>query len=598
MHRVARLCGSTGVVRSRACGRQVRALARPLPEDGRTLADFLVEGRQNIVIDESKPHFEPLQPALVAKLHTTTASEAPKLYWLETYGCQMNVSDTEIVRALLKKDGWQSAESVEEATLVLLNTCAIRENAEQRIWNRLDELRALKRKRRMHFRKRGGDPRLMVGVLGCMAERLKMRLLESDKSVDMVVGPDSYRDLPRLVSEVFNTGVAALNTQLSLDETYADITPVREGNNGVSAFVSVMRGCNNMCTYCIVPWTRGRERSRDPDSIEREVRELANMGYREIVLLGQNVNSYNYVDEEHLLKDDTVSTVDGFSTVYKAPRRGIQFAELVRRVARADRRVRVRFTSPHPKDFPDELLQVIAEEPNVCKSLHLPAQSGNTECLDRMGRGYSREAYLKLATHIRQVIPDVTLSSDFISGFCGETEEEHQDTLTLFDAVQFEHAYMFHYSMREKTKAHRRYKDDVPLDVKKRRLGEVIERYRENKLRRLKAQGGKIHLVLLDREARKWLSKDSDIKVRQLYGRSDNNFSVIIEVPDDLQVPVFAHNGTHNESTNESRMPQIGDFVAVRIREAPSGLTLRGDVMGISDSPIFCADEWEHLLPL
>jgi MiaB/RimO family radical SAM methylthiotransferase len=374
----------------------------------------------------------------------------------------MNVADSELVHGVLQKAGFRSVASETDADIVLLNTCAIRDKAEARIWTRLHQLRALKKTTAAAA---ASNSRVVIGLLGCMAERLKDQLLEKDRLVDVVCGPDAYRALPRLLADVADDdGATAINVQLSVDETYADIAPVRESTNGVAAFVTIMRGCNNMCTYCIVPFTRGRERSRPLDSIVRECVDLYARGYREVTLLGQNVNSYNFVDGE-APTDEAPSQLtprDGFKTVYKAPQRGVTFAELVDAVSAAVPNMRIRFTSPHPKDFPDELIELVRSRPNVCAQLHVPAQSGSSTVLERMRRGYTRETYLALVSHIRERIPGVALSTDMISGFCGETPAEHADTISLMREVAFEQAFLFAYSLREKTPAHRRYTDDVP----------------------------------------------------------------------------------------------------------------------------------------
>ena len=402
--------------------------------------------------------------------------------FIETYGCQMNVSDTEVVRALLNEAGYARAMAADSADVVLINTCAIREGAEAKIWNRLRELRAIGSRDRRTRAERGDPPRL-VGVLGCMGERLKGKLLEAERLAHVVCGPDAYRSLPRLLAQA-GTGQPSLDVALSIDETYADVAPVREGRDGVSAFVSVMRGCNNMCSYCIVPFTRGRERSRPGASIMAEVDRLAEEGYKEVTLLGQNVNSY--ADSSEGASSPLPELREGFKAkVVAAPPRTLtrrrrltarvsphatrmclvaqvppakgdtRFAEMISVLAEKHPEMRFRFTSPHPKDFPDPLLHAIAEHPNVCNSLHIPAQSGSTAVLEAMRRGYSRETYLTLVERVRELLPGAALSSDFISGYCGETAEDHEQTLSLLREVRFEKAFMFAYSMREKTHAHR-----------------------------------------------------------------------------------------------------------------------------------------------
>jgi tRNA-2-methylthio-N6-dimethylallyladenosine synthase len=404
-----------------------------------------------------------------------------KLY-VESYGCQMNFSDSEIVASVLIKDGFQTTKVMEEADVIMVNTCAIRDNAEQRVRGRLDEFRRVKKT----------NPDLVVGVMGCMAERLKTKLLDEDKLVDIVVGPDSYRDLPNLV-RVAETGQKAVNVLLSRDETYADIAPVRLGGNGISAFISITRGCDNMCTFCVVPFTRGRERSRDPESIVNEAQQLFEDGYREVTLLGQNVDSYLWggggLKKDILAKGDLTGTVS--------------FAELMERVAQVSPLLRVRFSTSHPKDLSDDVLHVMAKYPNVCSYIHLPVQSGNSRVLELMNRGYTREWYLQRIARIRELVPECGISTDIISGFCTETEEEHQETLSLIDAAQFDFAYMFKYSERPGTLAAKKLEDDVPEDVKGRRLQEVINlqmRLSEESNRR---DIGKIFEVLIEGPSRK-----------------------------------------------------------------------------------------------
>jgi tRNA-2-methylthio-N6-dimethylallyladenosine synthase len=397
------------------------------------------------------------------------ATIMPKTYYIETYGCQMNIADSEVVASILGESGYEPVKDIKKADLILVNTCSIRENAEQRVWGRLDLFRSEKKKR----------PQVIVGVLGCMAERLKERLLESNKMVDMVIGPDAYRDLPMLV-ETASSGHEAVNVLLSREETYADISPVRLESNGVSAFISIMRGCNNMCAYCVVPYVRGAERSREPETIVREAREVFNQGYREVTLLGQNVNSYTWGGTE---------TVD--------------FATLLDRVATIDSRLRIRFSTSHPKDLSDDVLAVIAQHDNICKHIHLPVQSGSTAVLERMNRKYTREWYLGRIAAINRILPVCTLSTDIIAGFCGETEEEHQETLSLMREVGFDFAYMFKYSERPDTKAARHLKDDVPDNVKTRRLNEIIALQNELSAKSKKADIGKTFEVLVEGIAKK-----------------------------------------------------------------------------------------------
>jgi len=486
-----------------------------------------------------------------------------RTFFLETYGCQMNVSDSEVVRAVLAESGFSPSVSLDAADVVLINTCAIREGAEQRVWNRLREVNALtgrklhmKSKRRSSSDAKRAAP--MVGLLGCMAERLKGRLLEEERLVDIVCGPDAYRQLPRLLSQA-SSDQAAIDVRLSLEETYADVSPVRVADGGVSAFVSIMRGCNNMCSYCIVPFTRGRERSRPSASIAAEVSELADRGYKEVTLLGQNVNSYA-VDADCDGESTLVPPLrDGFRSMVPPAKGRLRFADLIHSLALEHPEMRFRFTSPHPKDFPDKLLRVVKETPNICEALHIPAQSGSSAVLESMRRGYSREAYLELIAQVRQVLPKASISSDFISGFCGETEKDHQETLSLLRTVRFEKAYMFAYSLREKTHAHRQLADDVPEAVKQRRLREVIAAFNEGARASNDAEVGSYHLLLVDGESKK--------SAAELVGRSDSNKRV-----------VFGNQRVRSSLTNPDASEvalHAGDFVAVHVTESLSANTLR-----------------------
>ncbi len=399
----------------------------------------------------------------------------------------MNFADTEVVNSILMEDGMDPVQTAEEADIIFVNTCSIRENAETRVWNRLKEFRSLKDEKRD----------LTVGVMGCMAERIKDKIIEQEKLVDIVVGPDAYREIPNLLKEV-DDGRKAVNVLLSLEETYADITPVRTSGNGVTAFVSIMRGCDNMCAFCVVPFTRGRERSRPMSSILSEVKQLSDQGYKEVTLLGQNVNSYNYED--------------------------IDFTRLMDEASKVDPEMRFRFSSPHPKDFPEPLLHLIAERPNLCNYIHIPAQAGSDTMLERMRRPYTREQYLTLIDKMRDIIPGVSLSTDIITGFCDETEEEHEATMSLMKIVGYDLAYMFAYSERERTLAHRKYEDNVPEDVKKRRLSQIIEQQMNIQEQINNNEVGKRHLVLIE-----GTSKRSD---EQLAGRTDTNKMVIIDKKD------------------------------------------------------------------
>jgi len=413
-----------------------------------------------------------------------------KKFYIESYGCQMNFSDSEIVASILQEEGFGATRNFEEASLVLLNTCSIREKAEQTVRNRLQAFRKIKDK----------NPGMLIGVLGCMAERLKAKFLEEEKLVDIVVGPDAYRSLPGLISEA-EGGQKTVNVLLSREETYADISPVRLDSNGVSAFVSIMRGCNNMCTFCVVPFTRGRERSRDAASIVRECQDLFDRGYREVTLLGQNVDSYYHAPAAEPGKEE-------------AP---VTFAKLLELVAAISPLLRVRFSTSHPKDITDDVLETMAHYENICKYIHLPVQSGNTRILALMNRTYTREWYLNKVKRIREYMPDCGLSTDVISGFCSETEEEHQDTLSLMEQCRFDMAYMFSYSERPGTLAARRYQDDVPEDVKKRRLEEIIALQNSHSRESYKNDIGKVFRVLIEgdskRSADHWSGRNSQNKV-------------------------------------------------------------------------------------
>ena len=414
-----------------------------------------------------------------------------KLY-LESYGCAMNFSDSEIVASILKNDGFSTTQDFTEADVIFVNTCAIREGAEQRVRNRLNEFKQAKRKK----------PDMIVGVLGCMAERLKEQFLDQEKIVDIVVGPDAYRDLPNLISKV-EGGQKAVNVLLSKEETYADITPVRLDSNGVTSFISIMRGCDNMCSFCVVPFTRGRERSRDPESIVKEAKELFEMGYREVTLLGQNVDSYIYAGgglKKEILTDEQRANATSF-------------AQLLELVANVHPDLRVRYSTSNPRDMTDEVLHVMAKYENICKYVHLPVQSGSTRVLDVMNRGYTREEYMERINSIKRIMPECAISSDIITGFCTETEEDHQETMSLMEWADYDFSYMFAYSERPNTLAHRKYADDVPEEVKKRRLAEVIALQQKLSEKKTKAQVGKVHRVLIEHESKKssemWMGRNS-----------------------------------------------------------------------------------------
>mmetsp|Transcript_26891 Transcript_26891/g.43707 ORF Transcript_26891/g.43707 Transcript_26891/m.43707 type:complete len:849 (+) Transcript_26891:42-2588(+) len=614
-------------------------------------------------------------------------------FHIKTYGCQMNVNDTDIVRSILlnhhnigqistKEEGSDrvAPEKIPfkfievndeiEADVLLTNTCAIRENAEQKVWHRLRELRShdrnfplllssssssdgtattttttntglglmelTKEQRKQHQnnnmksknqKQQQQKRKRIIGVLGCMAERLKEDMFQ-DGTADLVVGPDAYRDLPRLISvltspstppppssssnsnggessKVMSTTTPtipterAVNVQLSLDETYASITPIRSNPQDVSAFVSIMRGCNNMCSYCVVPFTRGRERSRDMESVVEETRRLlGEEGIREVILLGQNVNSYHDnsgVEKKKKRKKQNEETVDdgsyqtsnaGFSNMFRLRQGdGHRFADLLDAVSALDPELRVRFTSPHPKDYPPALLTLMAERPNICNHLHMPAQSGSTTVLERMRRGYSREAYLELIDDVRRLIPDVAISSDFIAGFCSETEEEHLDTISLMEKVQFDQAFMFAYSMRGKTHAHRTMEDDVPADVKNRRLNEVINTFRrEVQLRNNEVEVGRLRLVLVEGE-----SKKSTPENRTFSGRTDQNKRVVFPAGSfATEEEVLTHlqsSGSGFDIDSQSLLAMKtkvelsrGDYALVQIEDA-RGHTLKGTAL-------------------
>ncbi len=442
---------------------------------------------ENKVIDES-------MQGTAIELQNQGGEGKKKLY-LESYGCQMNFSDSEVVASILAQDGFETTRNMDEADVILLNTCSIRENAEQRVRNRLTEFKI----------KKENNPDLVVGVLGCMAERLKKNLLEEEKLVDLVAGPDAYRDLPNLIEEV-GTGQKAVNVLLSRDETYADISPVRLDQGGIAAFVTIMRGCDNMCSFCVVPFTRGRERSRDPQTIVEECKDLFSRGYREVTLLGQNVDSYRW----NLSSKGEVKNPDEPTT---------NFAQLMEMVALVSPLLRVRFSTSHPKDMTDDVLEVMAKYENICPYIHLPVQSGNTDVLYRMNRGYSREWYMERINAIHRIVPNCAISTDVITGFCGETEEEHQETLSLMDFVEYDFAYMFKYSERPKTLAERRFDDDIPEEVKGRRLNEIIEKQLAHSLKSNQKQIGTVQKVLIEGP-----SKRSE---EHLCGRTGRNSMVV-----------------------------------------------------------------------
>jgi len=466
-------------------------------------------------------------------LKTKDKNKGDKKLYIESYGCAMNFSDSEVVASILANEGYSTTESLREADLVLVNTCSIRDNAEQTIHRRLDEYNAVKR---------DYNPKMKVGVLGCMAERLKERLLEKEKVVDLVVGPDAYKDLPNLLEEV-EQGRDAINVILSRDETYADISPVRLGGDGVTAFVSITRGCDNMCTFCVVPFTRGRERSRSPESIVAEVNDLASKGYKEVTLLGQNVDSYLWYGGG--LKKDFHKA----SPIQQAT--AIDFAGLLKLVAEAQPYMRIRFSTSNPQDMSDNVLHTIAKYDNICNYIHLPVQSGSTRILKEMNRQHTREEYIELIDKIRRIIPDCAISHDMIIGFPTETDEDHQETLSLMEYVKYSFGYMFMYSERPGTLAARRLEDDVPEEVKRKRLTEIINLQQKHSAYRTKQYLNKQVEVLIERESKK--------SEEEWSGRTEHNI-----------VAVFP---------KEDYKP--GDYVLVDIHDCTTA-TLIGKAVGYS----------------
>ncbi|MCB0515677.1 MAG: tRNA (N6-isopentenyl adenosine(37)-C2)-methylthiotransferase MiaB [Chitinophagales bacterium] len=465
--------------------------------------DLLAEARQGEVL--SFPAQETILPFNGRK------------YYIESYGCQMNFNDSEIVAAILQNEGFGITSDYQQADLILLNTCSIREKAEEKIRQRLQQFSAVKKQ----------NTQAKIGILGCMAERLKKKLLEEEALVDVVCGPDAYRDLPRLFSET-DGGQKAVNVLLSREETYADISPVRLDNHGVTAFVSIMRGCDNMCSFCVVPFTRGRERSRNAFTIQAEVQELFDKGYREVTLLGQNVDSYKWQNPE---------TEEVFS-----------FAKLLELTAQVNPDLRVRFSTSHPKDITDDVLHTMARHENICKYIHLPVQAGSSRVLELMNRTYDREWYLQKIEAIRRILPECAISTDIIAGFCSETEAEHQETLNLMEQVRYEMAYMFMYSERPGTLAARKFADDVPFDTKKRRLNEIIALQNKHSAERNQADIGKIFKVLVEKP-----SKRSD---EEWCGRNDQNKMI-----------VFPRQNV-----------EAGQYVWVKVNDATSA-SLRGEIV-------------------
>ncbi len=467
-------------------------------------------------------------------LLTTHKKENTKKLFIESYGCQMNMSDSEVVAAILSKEGFNTTQRLEEADLVLVNTCSIREKAEKTIRTRLQKYNAVKKI----------NPKMKVGVLGCMAERLKEKFLEEEKIVDLVVGPDAYRDLPNLVAEV-SAGRDAVNVLLSKEETYADIAPVRLNSNGVTAFVSITRGCDNMCTFCVVPFTRGRERSRDPQSILEEISNLKDQNFKEITLLGQNVDSYLWYGGG--LKKDFKKASD----IVQAT--AVDFAQLLDMAAVQFPKMRLRFSTSNPQDMSLDVIHVMAKHANICNYLHLPVQSGSNNVLQAMNRQHTREEYIKLIDTIHEIIPDISLSQDMIIGFCGETEQDHQDTLSLLEYVKYDFGFMFTYSERPGTLAAKKMEDTVPFEVKKRRLQEAIDLQLKHSLYRTQQHLNKVQEVLIE----------GDSKKSKLHWKGRNSQNTVIVFPKEHY--------------------QLGDFVNVRTEDCTSA-TLRGTAVGYSDN--------------
>jgi tRNA-2-methylthio-N6-dimethylallyladenosine synthase len=491
-----------------------------------------------------KAHDEARQGEAFTAL-SSEPNQYKKRFYIESYGCAMNFADSEVVASILNKEGFGATKNLEEADLIFINTCSIREKAELTVRKRLTEFRLLKKK------KKG----MLVGLLGCMAERLKSKLLEEEKLVDIVVGPDAYRSLPALINEA-DGGQKAVNVLLSRDETYGDISPIRLNSNGVNAFVSIMRGCNNMCSFCVVPFTRGRERSRSAESIITECNDLFEQGYREVTLLGQNVDSYYYhpsspnlsdlsavVEEGALVSDSPTSFIDNKKTSFlsetKNPLSGgkgaVTFAMLLEKVALISPLLRVRFSTSHPKDITDEVLHTIAKYENICNYIHLPVQSGSTRILQLMNRTYTREWYMGKVDRIKEIIPDCGISGDIITGFCTEDEKDHQDTLKIMAYSKYDYAYMYFYSERPGTLAQKRYKDDVPLEIKKRRLHEVVQMQNKLSLESNQRDIGKSFKILIEGESKKsdsdWMGRSSQGKVfvfpKENYGLKKGDYVMV-----------------------------------------------------------------------
>jgi tRNA-2-methylthio-N6-dimethylallyladenosine synthase len=482
-----------------------------------------------------EPIVKVIEEKLQGKALVTKHKEGnTKKLFIESYGCQMNMNDSEIVASILADQGFNTTQILEEADLVLVNTCSIREKAETTVRNRLKKYNAVKKI----------NKNMKVGVLGCMAERLKEKFLEEEKIVDLVVGPDAYRDLPNLLEEI-EAGRDAVNVILSKDETYGDISPVRLNSNGVSAFVSITRGCDNMCTFCVVPFTRGRERSRNPKSILEEIRSMVNSNFKEITLLGQNVDSYLWFGGG--LKKDFKKTSE------MAQATAVDFAQLLDMCATEFPKTRFRFSTSNPQDMSLDVIHIIAKHKNICKYIHLPMQSGSNKMLKAMNRKHTREEYMQLADNIFKIIPEMSLSQDIIVGFCGETEKDHQDTLELMEYVKYDFGFMFAYSERPGTLAEKKMEDDVPETLKKRRLEEVIELQQKHSLLRTQQHLGKIEEVLIEGVSKK--------NPNEWKGRNTQN-----------TVIVFA-----------KEHYKLGDFVMVKVEDCTSA-TLKGIAIGYSDN--------------
>jgi radical SAM methylthiotransferase, MiaB/RimO family len=483
------------------------------------------------LISQDKTHDESRQGEALVLEPVEGKNSGRKLY-IESYGCAMNFSDSEIVASILSEQGFETTADYTNADVIFINTCSIRENAETRVRNRLKEFKAAK----------GKNPGMVVGVLGCMAERLKSKFLEEEKLVDVVVGPDAYRDLPNLIDQV-DSGQKAVNVLLSREETYADISPVRLNTNGINAFVSIMRGCDNMCSFCVVPFTRGRERSRDPYSIVQECRDLFDSGYREVTLLGQNVDSYKWGADQPLPSlpgregleeaDQKVSPAGGDPIAIGLEGAVVNFANLLEMVALIHPDLRVRFSTSHPKDITDEVLYTMAKYENICKYIHLPVQSGNSRILELMNRTYDREWYINRVDAIRRIMPDCAISTDVITGFCTETEEEHKETVSMIEYVQYDFAYMFMYSERPGTLAAKRYEDDIPEEVKAARLKEIVALQQKTSHARLQQQIGKVQKVLIEGFSKK--SKND------YCGRTDQNAMMVFPVDERYKPGQYAY---------------------------------------------------------